>query len=67
MESYEYPNKANIEKLADILYEDIEMLMYRKLYGELIYVVPHYGYVESNITLGKGNQYEFRSLFCSEN
>ena len=43
----------------DILFEDTEMSMYRSLYGDLIYFVPHYGYVESNITLGKGNQYYF--------
>ena len=49
----------SIEQLSDIFFEDIEMLMYRKLYGELIYVVPHYGYVESGIRLWKGNQYEF--------
>jgi hypothetical protein len=51
----------------DILFEDTEMSMYRSLYGDLIYFVPHYGYVESNITLGKGNQYEYRSLFCTKN
>ena len=52
----------SIEQLSDIFFEDIEMLMYRKLYGELIYVVPHYGYVELSIKLGKDKQYVFRIM-----